>query len=460
MIEQTLEYSNQPTQSGNENVPIAIQQLCLTCKLIAVLSYSALSLIAFVGNALILAVFLRFKRLRTPTNMFIAKLAIGDLMVSVFCIPLSYWHVLVFEDQRWVFGAFLCKCFNYLQATAVFLSSWTLVAISFDRFIAIQFAMSPWLKMTRRRALYAILGTWLFSLGMALPLLVVNKLSHSSDGVETCLEQWEHFFSANYVHVQSVWLQYCLPLAVLLITYTAIGCKMWNSGKVPGGESYLPPRASNKLYDKESTTPTSGRYSKARESSICGTLTEGKSVKKLVPMVLLVSALYAVCWLPQNLLMNIFVTYDPAILSHPYILYIWWGSHSVAICHSSVKPFVYYVTNRPHSRSIEVGIWAGRKTDATKTGIGDQTEEIMLAGRNIGTLVGHLHNDCLGGAYINGTAEALYNGGLLGCQAPLRNVVGGGRPAICKANARHGLRDHAGPAPSKSIKERSIISDH
>lgn len=35
-----------------------------------------------------------------------------------------------------------------------------------------------------------------------------------------------------------------------------------------------------------------------------------------------------------------------------------------------------------------VGIWAGRKTDEHKTGIGEQTEEVMLAGRNIGTLVG------------------------------------------------------------------------
>uniref|UniRef100_A0A914I6S1 High-affinity choline transporter 1 n=1 Tax=Globodera rostochiensis TaxID=31243 RepID=A0A914I6S1_GLORO len=78
-----------------------------------------------------------------------------------------------------------------------------------------------------------------------------------------------------------------------------------------------------------------------------------------------------------------------------------------------------------------VGIWAGRKTDATKTGIGDQTEEIMLAGRNIGTLVGifTMTATWVGGAYINGTAEALYNGGLLGCQAPIGYamslVVGG-----------------------------------
>ncbi|KAL3088861.1 hypothetical protein niasHS_009153 [Heterodera schachtii] len=68
-----------------------------------------------------------------------------------------------------------------------------------------------------------------------------------------------------------------------------------------------------------------------------------------------------------------------------------------------------------------VGIWAGRKTDATKTGVGDQTEEVMLAGRNIGTLVGifTMTATWVGGAYINGTAEALYNGGLLGCQAPI-----------------------------------------
>lgn len=68
-----------------------------------------------------------------------------------------------------------------------------------------------------------------------------------------------------------------------------------------------------------------------------------------------------------------------------------------------------------------VGIWAGRKTDAAKQGVGEQTEEVMLAGRNIGTLVGifTMTATWVGGAYINGTAEALYNGGIVGCQAPI-----------------------------------------
>jgi high affinity choline transporter 7 len=37
---------------------------------------------------------------------------------------------------------------------------------------------------------------------------------------------------------------------------------------------------------------------------------------------------------------------------------------------------------------LAVGIWAGRKTDAQKVADGQHTEEVMLAGRNIGTLVG------------------------------------------------------------------------
>lgn len=62
-------------------------------------------------------------------------------------------------------------------------------------------------------------------------------------------------------------------------------------------------------------------------------------------MVLLVSALYAGCWAPQNALMNIVISYNPEFASHPYILYFWWGSHTIAMFHSIVNPFIYYWQN-------------------------------------------------------------------------------------------------------------------
>ncbi|CAI4222069.1 unnamed protein product [Auanema sp. JU1783] len=75
-----------------------------------------------------------------------------------------------------------------------------------------------------------------------------------------------------------------------------------------------------------------------------------------------------------------------------------------------------------------VGVWAGRKSKDAKDLVdheGAHTEEVMLAGRNIGTVVGifTMTATWVGGAYINGTAEALYNGGLAGCQAPIGYAI-------------------------------------
>ncbi|KHN85614.1 Neuropeptide Y receptor [Toxocara canis] len=250
-------------------------------------------------------------------------------MISVLCMPFSYWHVIIFTDQRWIFGAIFCKLFAFLQATAVFLSSWTLVAISFDRFTAIMFVMSPWLRLTRRRALYLVAITWTFSLMMAAPLFYVNQIQRR-DGVDTCEEYgWQYLeskFGDGITHTYGTLvfsLQYCLPLTVLVISYASIGVKMWNS-RVPGVQS----------------------------STRCIVNERHESVKKMIRMVLLVSALYACCWLPQNLLINILLPYNPSIVSHPYILYFWWMANTIAMLHSIVNPFVYYTRNARFQEGI------------------------------------------------------------------------------------------------------------
>ncbi|KAJ9597278.1 hypothetical protein L9F63_011882, partial [Diploptera punctata] len=61
-----------------------------------------------------------------------------------------------------------------------------------------------------------------------------------------------------------------------------------------------------------------------------------------------------------------------------------------------------------------VGIWAGTKQKD------HSDEEVMLAGRSIGTVVGILTliATWVGGAYINGTAEVMFTTGLAWCQVP------------------------------------------
>jgi hypothetical protein len=157
--------------------------------------------------------------------------------------------------------------------------------------MAIMFLLSPWLRLNIRRAAILILITWLFSSLMAFPLLIVNEVcflgkfekffatqnfwkffhflkvfflkkslkthpktylhqlpltfhnfqtERVAGGVEICQENWKSLSvignSDRLVHYYTsalFALQYCLPLLVLVVTYTCIGIRMWNS-KVPG----------------------------------------------------------------------------------------------------------------------------------------------------------------------------------------------------------------------------------
>ncbi|OWF52992.1 high-affinity choline transporter 1-like [Mizuhopecten yessoensis] len=67
---------------------------------------------------------------------------------------------------------------------------------------------------------------------------------------------------------------------------------------------------------------------------------------------------------------------------------------------------------------LGVGLWAARKSKST--GQDADSENVMLAGRNIGLVVGvfTMTATWVGGGFINGTAEVIYTDGFVWCQAP------------------------------------------
>lgn len=71
---------------------------------------------------------------------------------------------------------------------------------------------------------------------------------------------------------------------------------------------------------------------------------------------------------------------------------------------------------------LGIGIWAGQKGKGSDK---NSEDEIILAGRNLGTAVGvfTMTATWVGGGYINGTAEAMFTNGLIWCQAPFGNAI-------------------------------------
>lgn len=108
--------------------------------------YISILLISLLGNLIICFIIQSTPRMRTVTNFFIANLAVGDMLMSLFCVPFSFISLLIL--QYWPFGAILCQLVNYSQAVSVLVSAYTLVAISGDRYIAIMWPLRP--RLTKR----------------------------------------------------------------------------------------------------------------------------------------------------------------------------------------------------------------------------------------------------------------------------------------------------------------------
>ena len=70
-----------------------------------ILLYVSTSFTAVTGNSLVIYVIM-FKRMRTVTNLYIANLALADVIIGLFAIPFQFQAILL---QRWTLPAFLCK---------------------------------------------------------------------------------------------------------------------------------------------------------------------------------------------------------------------------------------------------------------------------------------------------------------------------------------------------------------
>lgn len=216
-------------EGGPEPMPIY-------ARLIIIVMYSTVSVLSIGGNVIVCYIVVAYQRMRTVTNYFIVNLACSDILMSVLCIPLTFTANLLVE--YWPFGHFMCPVVTYAQVVTVFLSAFTLVAISLDRFRAIICPLRP--KLTTRQAVVVIALIWAFSLAVPLPVALFSRIIQRPDlhGEirDYCQEDWPGGVHQRTIYTFGVMvLQYFLPLFVLAFTYTWIGVVIWV--KKPPGEA-------------------------------------------------------------------------------------------------------------------------------------------------------------------------------------------------------------------------------
>lgn len=192
-------------------------------QVLRIISYVVICILGTFGNMLVLLA-TRKQRMRSVTNLFIANLALADLAVCVFSIPISVAYTSL---NYWPFGSMLCKTMPYLQGVTVAASVGTLIAIACDRFIVIVYPTKRKLKL--KQTWFAIGVIWFLSSMVTIPINLHSELVEDNiDGVNRtfCMEIWPSRV-AQLTYAMVVFLVlFLLPLCAMSVMYAVIIFKL------------------------------------------------------------------------------------------------------------------------------------------------------------------------------------------------------------------------------------------
>ncbi|EFO22229.2 hypothetical protein LOAG_06254 [Loa loa] len=185
---------------------------------ITIVSFCIIFFLSVVGNAVVVAVILQQRSMRSVTNIYLLNLAISDLMLSVVCMPPTLVSSVIY---CWIFGDLLCKLFAYLQPVVVTASAYTLAVIAFERYYAICKPLHSRIWHTRSHAYTMIALVWLISVLANLLMLFMFELQTYNVNGLTCAPKHRPILHFGYqIYMTSVLL--LIPLCIMIVLYGSV----------------------------------------------------------------------------------------------------------------------------------------------------------------------------------------------------------------------------------------------
>ncbi|XP_078533777.1 pyroglutamylated RF-amide peptide receptor [Lissotriton helveticus] len=254
---------------------VYIPELPPRTKLAFVLLCALIFALALFGNTLVLYVVTRSKAMRTVTNIFICSLALSDLLIAFFCVPVTLLQNI---SSNWLGGAFACKMVPFVQSTAIVTEILTMTCIAVERHQGIMHPLKMKWQYTNRRA-FTMLGiVWLTATIVGAPMWHVQRLEVKYDFLyETqyvcCLEEWTSPVHQRIYSTFILVILFLLPLTLMLLLYSKIGFELWIKKRV-GDASVL-----QTIHGKEMSKIS-------------------RKKKRAIIMMVTVVVLFTVCWAP------------------------------------------------------------------------------------------------------------------------------------------------------------------
>ncbi len=130
--------------------------------------YSIVAVLSTIGNLLILIIIMKSKQMRSVQNMFIANIALANLIYTS-CAPFQF----ISQIYGYVFD-FMCKDLAFISTFAVNINTFTLIAASMECHIGIVYPFKQ--KLNKKGCLLIILLVWCLAILASFPWELVLEL--------------------------------------------------------------------------------------------------------------------------------------------------------------------------------------------------------------------------------------------------------------------------------------------
>ncbi|XP_017796578.1 PREDICTED: free fatty acid receptor 4-like [Habropoda laboriosa] len=180
--------------------------------------------LAVAGNLVLASCILRYKELRTPTNMCLVNLAAADLLFTLGVPAVAYTRY----TQSWRLGETICRLLPYTQFVCGFVLLWTLTFISMDRHRCL--AIAPYRSaLTMTKVLASSFVIWIIAAFVFLPIVFwfrqkqVGKSNSISTIICTLIFPRNEIVNISLCYTIPIILLACLlPMALLVYHYQRI----------------------------------------------------------------------------------------------------------------------------------------------------------------------------------------------------------------------------------------------
>ena len=271
--------------------------------------YAFTMLAAIVGNSFLIYIVWKKPEVRSLTSSMFVNMAIADLLVALFMMPLSI--VSAHTESKWKVpelpGDIICRSYILISDATLIASILCLVFMAIDRYCAIVCPLSVH-SVWFRKAKFVTPLIWVMSIALMAIMPVVYKLNyeHSLCEIDPNVLGQNPTFRGVYLYI--FFITYIIPLAIICPLYAKAARKLWFN-QAPG----------NQVIEEQQRRQLVTR-------------------RKVVRMLVIIVVVFAICWLPAQVLHLFWVATTFRENPPEIVMYLgFWVAHA----NSAINPWLY-----------------------------------------------------------------------------------------------------------------------